>query len=126
MGMGLDLPIGGAMEAAGLRYAGDERGGRREERERCPRNSPLSSAAASIEGVEQREDGSRGRRVTFPANSDPMGSETRPSYDGIREALQGIRAEFRALIPCHSKRGNSGLNSRIPDSKPNCIHPNEV
>jgi hypothetical protein len=30
-GDGFDLPIGGAMEAAGLRYAGDERGGRREE-----------------------------------------------------------------------------------------------
>jgi hypothetical protein len=89
---------------------------------RPPRSYLLWSEAMTRDRYRSRTNGF----TRFQSISDPRGSETRLAWDGIRELVHGIWAEFWTEIPCHSKRRNSGPNSRIPDSTPNSIHPNEA
>jgi hypothetical protein len=97
-GDGHGLPRGGVREAAGLRYGGDERGGRKEERKRSSWSSPLPSAAAELSRESIRGSLEDEEVRSFPGNFGPYRVGNEPSLGWNSGGLPGNSGQIPALI----------------------------
>jgi hypothetical protein len=115
MGMGAGSRRGGTREET-CRLAEEEEGGELAEHHQ---SRPLLRSSRQDEDEDAVH-------ASFPVDFGAQGVGNERSCGWNSGAAQGIRTEFQAQFPRHSKHRNSGPNSGIPNSWPNSVHPNEV